>query len=78
MAGAGGGGGVVGSADRVARVERSEIRDSLSSLRPRVALRSLPHGWDRKFLLAERPEHSYTGKIAIKGVLPLTSGDRAV
>ena len=29
-----------------------------------------PHGWNRKFPLAEPPEHSYTAKTALKASFP--------
>jgi hypothetical protein len=79
MGDAGSGEGVGGSPDRVARMERSAIRDSLRGS-PAPGLRSAPPGLRAalhpgyelprmaariKFPLAEWPEHGYTAKIAL-------------
>ena len=76
MGGAGGGEGVAGGTDLVARMERSAIRDlaqqppapDFAALHPGYEVS--PHGWNRKFPLAEPPEHSYTAKIALMASFP--------
>ena len=76
MGGAGGGEGVAGSPDRVARMERSAIWDSLRGSRP-PGCASLHPGYEplrmaarMKFPLAEWPEHGYTPKTALMASFP--------
>ena len=77
MGGAGGGKAVAGGTGRVARAERSEIRDSLRAL-PAPGCAALHPGYEpprrmaarMKFPLAESPERSYTAKIALKASFP--------